>query len=106
MTATAALADAARPPTSRGSAARARRSGSCSAAGLPVPGGFAVSVDAYRAFVREAGLGPQIAAALHGLDAGDVEAVRAAADAIAEAIASAPMPADVGGGDRGRLREP
>jgi pyruvate,water dikinase len=95
VTATAALADlrAADEPRFGGKSAAL---GELLGGGLPVPGGFAVAVDAYRTFVREAGLGPPIAAALHGLDADDVEAVRGAAGAIAEAIASAPMPADVG----------
>ena len=39
-----------------------------------VPPGFATTVEAYRAFMAESGLAPEIAALMDGLDGGDVEA--------------------------------
>ena len=62
------------------------------AAGIPAPPGFALSADAYRTFVREAGLEGMITAALSGAEAGDVEAVAAAAKTIDEAMRFAPLP--------------
>jgi phosphoenolpyruvate synthase/pyruvate phosphate dikinase len=55
-------------------------------AGIAVPPGFAVSTDAFRAFVADAGLGPWIATTLADLDVGDVAAVRVAARAIGEEL--------------------
>src|ERR1051326_8376517 len=63
------------------------------AAEIPVPPGFAVSCEAFRLFVSEAGLADVIASALQS--AGDVDEVNAAAQTIAEAMRSAPMPAAV-----------
>ena len=61
------------------------------AAGVPVPSGFAVSADAFRLFVEDAGLAGMIAAA-QARAGGDVEAVAAAAKAIDEAMRFAPLP--------------
>lgn len=60
------------------------------AAEIPVPPGFAVSCEAFRLFVSEAGLSDVIASALQS--AGDVEQVNTAARTIAEAMRSATMP--------------
>ena len=62
------------------------------AAGIPVPPGFALSADAYRVFVSEAGLDGAIAAALARARPDDVDALTAASKAIDEAMRSAPMP--------------
>jgi phosphoenolpyruvate synthase/pyruvate phosphate dikinase len=62
------------------------------AAGIPVPPGFAVSADAYRAFVEETRLQGTIEAALARPQAGDVDALAAASSAIDEAMRSAPLP--------------
>ena len=58
------------------SAARARTSASCSRAGIAVPPGFALSADAYRIFVDEAGLEGTIAAALARARPDDVDCAR------------------------------
>jgi pyruvate,water dikinase len=63
------------------------------AAGIPVPGGFAVGAGAYRAFVDEAGLGGAISAAVaRAQAAGDVAAIAAASKSIDEAMRFAPLP--------------
>ncbi len=62
------------------------------AGGIPVPAGFAVSAEAFRAFVAETGLEGMIAAALERASGGDVEAVGAASKTIGEAMRFAPLP--------------
>jgi len=62
------------------------------AADVPVPGGFAVSADAFRAFVDGAGLGGLIAGSEERAAGGDVEVVAKAAKAIDEAMRFAPLP--------------
>lgn len=62
------------------------------AAEIPVPPGYAVSTSAFEAFVAEAGLGGMIAAEVARTDAGDVDAVGAASQAIGQAMRSAPVP--------------
>jgi pyruvate, water dikinase len=62
------------------------------AAEIPVPPGFALSTDAFHAFVREAGLADRIASALAGVSAGDVDAIGRASHAISEAMRSAAVP--------------
>jgi pyruvate,water dikinase len=62
------------------------------AAGIPVPPGFALSCEAFRLFVSEAGLEGAIASALSRASSGDVHAVNAASHAISEEMRSAPMP--------------
>ena len=61
-------------------------------AGIQVAPGFGVSTSAFRAFVREAGLGGKIAAELSRVSPGDVDSVVSAAHAIGEAMRSAPVP--------------
>ncbi len=63
-----------------------------SAAGLPVPGGFHVTTAAYRRFVAENELQPQVERALAGLDAADQAALEAAARDIAGLFAAAVTP--------------
>src|SRR4051812_29177175 len=62
------------------------------AAEIPVPPGFAVSCEAFRSFLSEAGLGGVIAHAMERASSGDVDAVNAASHAISEAMHSAPIP--------------
>jgi pyruvate, water dikinase len=65
------------------------------AAEIPVPPGFALSCEAFRLFVDEAGLRGVIAHALERASSGDVDAVNRASHSISEAMHSAPMPAAV-----------
>jgi pyruvate,water dikinase len=62
---------------------------------IPVPPGYALSTAAFEAFVHDAGLEDQIATALAGLSAGDVDTIGRASDAIAEAMREAPVPESV-----------
>src|ERR1051326_7791422 len=65
------------------------------AAEIPVPPGFAVSYEAFRLFVLEAGLGEVIAHAVQRASSGDVDAVNRASHSISEAMHSAAMPEEV-----------
>jgi pyruvate,water dikinase len=65
------------------------------AAGVRAPAGFAVGVDAFRAFVEEAGLEATLAARLRDVASGGVDAVEAASRAIGEAMRLAPLAAVV-----------
>jgi pyruvate,water dikinase len=62
------------------------------AAGIPVPPGFAIGADAFRAFLEETGLAGTISGALGRAATGDVEAVGAASKTIGEAMRFAPFP--------------
>jgi pyruvate, water dikinase len=62
------------------------------AAEIPVPPGFALSTEAFHAFVEEAGLEGTIASAMRRASAGDVDSVNAASHAISEAMRFAPVP--------------
>lgn len=64
-------------------------------AGIPVPPGFALSTDAFHAFVSGAGLESTLTRTMAGVDAADVASVGAAAHAISEAMRFAPIPAPV-----------
>lgn len=59
---------------------------------IPVPPGFALSTDAFRQFVADAGLEGTIASAMARAAAGDVDSVGAASHTISEAMHSAPVP--------------
>ena len=61
-------------------------------AGLPVPGGFCVTTDAYGRFIDENDLGPQIEAELAGVDPARPSTLEAASRAIGDAFAKAAMP--------------
>lgn len=65
------------------------------AAELRVPPGFAVSTQAFHAFLAEGRLDETIAQELAHVSAGDVESLGAASDAIGEAMHVAPVPDDV-----------
>jgi pyruvate,water dikinase len=62
------------------------------AAGIPVPPGFALGANAYRAFVDETGLAGAITSALARARPDDVAALAAASKAIDEAMRFAPLP--------------
>ena len=64
-------------------------------AGIPVPGGFALSVAAFETFVSESGLAERATTALTRLSPGDLDAIGAASHAISEAMRFAPVPESV-----------
>jgi pyruvate,water dikinase len=66
-----------------------------SAAGVRVPDGFALTVDAFHAHLRGAGLEREIHDALDRLDPGDVVALAETGAAIRRRVAEAPLPAEV-----------
>ena len=66
--------------------------GEMTRAGLPVPRGFVVTTAAYRAFLADNALEPNIAALLDGLDVDDTARLRAAAETIQKLVREAPMP--------------
>ncbi len=61
--------------------------------GIRVPGGFATTADAYRDFLREAGLTERIEARLKATDPDDVTALAACGADIRQWIMEAPLPA-------------
>jgi pyruvate, water dikinase len=63
--------------------------------GVKVPDGFAITAQAYRAFLREANLDRKIDNWLGGLDTKNLDALRNCGATIREAILSAPLPADL-----------
>jgi phosphohistidine swiveling domain-containing protein len=64
-------------------------------AGLPVPGGFHISTDAYRSFIAENGLQPRIIGILQEIDAAQPAGLDAAARQISELFAAARVPAEI-----------
>lgn len=65
---------------------------SLASSGVRVPGGFATTADAYRGFLRDAGIDARIGAILEGLDSDDVVALAAAGAQIRDLIRKAPFP--------------
>lgn len=65
------------------------------AAGMPVPPGFAITTAHYDAVLERSGLAAAITSALDGLDPEDVTAVDAASARVRELICSAEVPADL-----------
>jgi pyruvate,water dikinase len=65
------------------------------AKGVRVPDGFAVTADAYRFFLRSAGLAPVIERTLADLDTRDVDALRRRGQEVRHAILAASLPADL-----------
>ncbi len=63
--------------------------------GVKVPDGFAITAQAYRDFLTEAGLDQKIDALLRGLNTQNLEALRDCGSAIRESIVSAQFPADL-----------
>ena len=62
-------------------------------AGVSVPGGFATTADAYRAFLAHEGLAERIQAALADLDVDDVQALARTGAQVRDWIMQAPFPA-------------
>ncbi|MFM6848867.1 MAG: PEP/pyruvate-binding domain-containing protein [Terrabacter sp.] len=65
------------------------------AAGMPVPPGFAVTTLAYDRFVDEAGIAAEIASKLATLSPDDVSAVDSVSASVRDAICSRPVPTEV-----------
>ncbi len=63
--------------------------------GVKVPDGFAVTAEAYRHFLREAGLDDRIREALRGLDTRDIENLRGRGLRVRQAILAASLPDDL-----------
>ena len=68
--------------------------------GIPVPDGFATTADAYRAFLRTAGLDHVVDEALRGVDVEDVGRLQAAGLRIRSAILASELPDDLTGAVR------
>ena len=64
-------------------------------AGVRVPNGFAVTADAYRYFVRSAGLDEEIHEILADLDTSDMANLRSRGDRVRHAILASEIPADL-----------
>jgi pyruvate,water dikinase len=64
-------------------------------AGLPVPPGFVVTAEAYRAFIQQAGLADLIEHTIAATDVDDRRALVVAADAVQARIRAADVPSDV-----------
>jgi pyruvate,water dikinase len=69
--------------------------GEMTRAGFPVPPGYVVTVEAFRAFVKENALAQEIEARLSRLPVDDAAALHAASETIQAQIRRAPMPAAV-----------
>lgn len=65
--------------------------------GVKVPNGFAVTAEAYRHFLREAGLDRMIRQTLAHLDVGDIESLRQCGSQIRHAILAAELPRELAG---------
>jgi pyruvate,water dikinase len=64
-------------------------------AGMPVPPGFAVTTDAYTAFIESSGVADDIHALVAGIDPDDVAAVDAVSARIREEIEKRPVPPEI-----------
>lgn len=62
---------------------------------VPVPDGFAVTAEAFRATLREAGLADDIYCTLDRLDPGNIRELKAVAHRIRERVRAAPLPGAV-----------
>jgi len=63
--------------------------------GVRVPDGFATTADAYRAFVREAGLEREIDALLSGVEKGNVEELERRSERVRQLVVRAPLPREL-----------
>lgn len=63
--------------------------------GVKVPNGFAVTAEAYRYFLRQAGLDQQIRKILEGLDTGDIANLRQRGKRVRHAIRAASLPSNL-----------
>ena len=73
------------------------------AGGVRVPGGFAVTTDAYAMHLRSNGLGATIAERLSRIEVDNVDEEEALSHEIRDAIVAQAMPAIVGAGHTGGL---
>ena len=64
-------------------------------AGVRVPGGFATTAEAYRAYLRDTDVGDRIAALLEGVDGEDVGLLAERGRAVRELILATPLPEDL-----------
>lgn len=64
-------------------------------AGLPVPGGFHITTEAYRRFVQENEIQARISAALKNADAADVATLEPVSQAIGQLFAAGQIPAEI-----------
>src|SRR5690349_9384637 len=69
-------------------------------AGMPVPPGFCITTDAYRAFVAANDLQPQILSVLRELRADNPDALEAASTAIRDLFEAGSIPDDIAAGVR------
>ena len=69
--------------------------GNLAEAGVQVPGGFATTAEAFRAFLAQDGLDKRIAARLQGLDIDDIQALQTAGREVREWIEQAPLPPEL-----------
>jgi pyruvate,water dikinase len=60
--------------------------------GVSVPGGFATTAEAYRAFLKTGGLDARISATLEDLDVDNIDALKAAGQSIRQWILDTPLP--------------
>ncbi|MFA6545381.1 MAG: PEP/pyruvate-binding domain-containing protein, partial [Limisphaerales bacterium] len=63
--------------------------------GVKVPDGFAITSDAYRHFLRSAGLDEEITRLLRGLDTGNMDNLRDRGQRVRHAVLAAKLPADL-----------
>lgn len=63
--------------------------------GVKVPNGFAITAEAYRSFLREAGLDVAIKGILSDLNTGDIENLRQHGNEVRQAILGARLPEDI-----------
>ena len=66
-----------------------------SAKGVKVPGGFAVTAEAYRHFIAHARLDERIRGIMEGLDTGDIQNLRTRGRQVRQAILAASFPPDL-----------
>ena len=69
--------------------------GEMTRAGLPVPPGFVVTVDAYRRFIAESGIASRVAGALRALDINDATSVAKTSATLKALVIGAPVPDDI-----------
>jgi pyruvate,water dikinase len=69
--------------------------GEMTRAGLPVPGGFVVTVDAYRAFLEQEHLGSRIEEVMRGLAPDSLASLEQASSRIAALIEAVPLPESI-----------
>lgn len=69
--------------------------GEMTKAGFPVPNGFVVTVSAYRAFLKEAGIEDEIRKELHGLDVSDSKSLDKVARNVQRIITRSEFPHDI-----------